>query len=87
MTNNAETIIAGFEYFTDIEDRELRIRNTAVFATNLFEDHFDRTKDDLSERGKMLLIIYWNKVDEELRPEVFDKFKLFMKERGFSKDV
>lgn len=85
MSKSAETIIAGFEYFTDIEDIELRIRNTAVFATNLFEDHFDREKDDLTERGKMLLIIYWNRVDESLRKEVYEQFKLFMKERGFGK--
>lgn len=85
--NSAESIIKGFEYFTDIEDKELRIRNTAVFATNLFEDHFDRQQDDLTERGKMLLILYWNKVDASIRTEVFEKFKQFMKERGFSKDV
>ena len=87
MNEQLKNVLSGFNYFTDIEDLELRIRNTAVFAANLFEDNFDTDKNDLTNKGKFIIITYWNNVDESIRKEVYAKFLVFLTERGFMRKV
>lgn len=81
--------VKGYSLFNDIEDATLRIRNRAVVMANIFEDNLDPSqaksnKPIIKGAGAALLLKYLSSVSEVEQPQVWDKFKSVMAERGFS---
>ena len=72
----------GFSLFNDIADPELRSRNRAVVLTNLAEDYTNKERR-INAKGASLIIGYFDKIPEQERAIVRDKFASTMLERGY----
>jgi len=74
----------GYALFSDVEDKELRIRNQATVLSNIYEDNPELSdKSSVSKRGALLLFGYMENVFPEDRNQVVIQFHETMKKRGY----
>ncbi len=88
MTNSAQpvkelrpTFHASYNLFSDVLNRELRIRNQANIMANIFEDHASGL--NINSKGASVLFGYFNKTNPLERKELMTKYEEVMKERGY----
>ena len=73
----------GFALCSDIEDKELRIRNRGVIMANMADMYMDKKTKKISLRGAGLILGYFECIPKEERNAVEERFTSVMKERGF----
>jgi hypothetical protein len=75
----------GYALFSDVEDRDLRIRNQATVLANIYEDNPELSdKSSVSKRGALLIFGYMENVFPEDRKDVTIQFHETMKTRGYA---
>lgn len=73
----------GFSLFNDVEDAVLRTFNRARILANIAEDYTNKHKR-ISAGGAGLIIGYFDKVPQEDRKSVKEKFAELMKGNGYA---
>jgi len=71
----------GFALFSDVMDKEVRIRNRATVLANISQDNMRENK--LSPKGVSLVLGYFSSIPEDERLAVRAAFVESMNSRGF----
>lgn len=82
IANEQKNEYKGFGLFTDIADEALRNRNRAVVLANMAEDNMNK-EGRITPKGAGLVMGYFNAVPEAERQDVYQRFQVNLKQRGF----
>lgn len=80
--NENQNEFKGWSLFKDIEDNVLRTRNRAVVLANIAEDNTQ--KKLISPKGAALILGYFNRIPDNERLGVKERFSETMIERGYN---
>jgi ABC-type transporter MlaC component len=72
----------GYDLFTTIEDRALRIRNQANVLANIAEDN--SKGQTITPRASAIILGYYAEIDADDRHAVIETFKKTLVNRGFT---